>query len=70
MKPLPEHHKRVRVPFSVVANGYGGEFRLRGLPGKWQIVAADSDTGPGLYASWPAAHGTIWLIVAPARGGK
>ncbi len=70
MKPWPSHHKRVRVPFSMVANGYGGTRRLRGLPGLWQIVAADTDTGPGLYAPWPAYHGTIGLIVAPARGSK
>jgi hypothetical protein len=70
MKPWPAHHKRVRVLFSTVAGGYGGKHKFRGLPGTWQIIAADTDTGPGLYAPWPAQHGTIWLIAAPARGGK
>jgi hypothetical protein len=68
MKPTPPHHKRIRVPFSVVAKGYGGTHLLHGLPGLWQIIGADPDTGPGAYAPWPAAHGTIGLIVAPARG--
>lgn len=69
MKPMPAHHKRVRVPFSTVAKGYGGEHKFRGLPGLWQIIAADPEPTPG-YAPHPAYHGTIGLIVAPARGGK
>ena len=67
MKPWPKHHKRVRVPFAVVAKGYGGvRVGLPGLPGLWQIIAADTEPTPG-YAQWPAFHGTIMLIVAPAR---
>jgi hypothetical protein len=69
MKPWPAHHKRVRVPFSAVANGYGGAHKFRGLPGTWQIIAADGERPPDSipWAQWP---GTIGLIVAPARGGK
>jgi hypothetical protein len=46
MKPWPSHHKRVRVPFAAVANGYGGAHKFRGLPGTWQIIAADTETPP------------------------
>jgi hypothetical protein len=73
MKPRP-HHKRVRVPFAAVANGYGGEHKFRGLSGLWQIIAADTD--PRNYPSHvvhpphPNSMGMICLIVAPARGGK
>jgi hypothetical protein len=70
MKPWPAHHKRVRVPFSTVAEGYGGAHTFRGLPGLWQVIAADTDEGPESWPLWPANHGTIGLIVAPVRGGK
>ncbi len=62
-------HQRVRVPFSTVAKGYGGTHRFRGLPGPWQIIGADPVPTPG-YAQHPAYHGTIALIVAPARESK
>lgn len=65
---MPAHHKRVRVPFSTVANGYGGarEIKYAG-PGLWQIISA---TTPANLAPHPEPNGMIWLIVAPARGGK
>lgn len=66
MKPTPAHHRYVRVPFATVANGYGGTHRFRGLTGLWQIVGANPEPTPG-YAQHPAYHGTIGLIVAPAR---
>ena len=69
MKPLPEQHKRVRLAFEEVADGYGGDRKIRGLPGLWQIVAADPVPTPW-YAQWPAYHGMIMLIVAFARGSK
>lgn len=70
MKPTPAHHKRVRVPFSVVEHGYGGNRQIRQAgPGWWQIIGADPVPTPG-YAQHPAYHGTIGLIVAPVRGGK
>lgn len=70
MKPPPTHHKRIRVPFAMVATGYGGERAIRQAgPGLWQIIGADPVPTPG-YAQHPAYHGTIMLIVAPARGGK
>ncbi len=69
MKPWPAHHKRVRVNFDRVATGYGGLRRFRGLDGVWEIIGADPVPTPG-YAQHPAYHGTIALIVAPARESK
>lgn len=65
MKPWPEHHKRVRLPFAVVEHGYDGNFQIRQAgPGWWQIIGADMS--PTNSAPHPSPSGMIRLIVAPA----
>jgi len=62
MKPTPNHHKTVCVPFHTVERGYDGARQIRAAgPGLWTIVAASPMTPP---------PGMIFVVVAPARGGK
>jgi hypothetical protein len=69
VKPTPTHHKRVRVPFTVVEHGYGGDREIRQAgPGWWQIIGADPVAHED--AKDPGYKGTIALIVAPARVSK
>ena len=66
-KPTPAHHKTVRVPFATVAKGYGGVRKIREAgPGLWEIVGVSQEQTPG-YAPHPAIHGTVAIVVAPAR---
>jgi hypothetical protein len=69
MKPWPTHHKRVSVPRSFVACGYGGERSISMAgPGKWIIVERLPNPAPGTMPHLPRDY--VLLRVAPARGGK
>ncbi len=64
-KPTPAHHKTVRVTRATVAKGYGGVRKIKEAgPGLWEIVRA---IGCGEDEK-PAAEGSCYVVVAPARG--
>ena len=61
-RPMPAHHRTIRIPFAAVAKGYGGVRSIAGLKGPWIIVAAcPTEDHPHEAAD------VAWVIVAPAK---